>query len=141
MMHPALRLGCAAAAFNGGMLLVNMGFTRTRQVASLNPDMFSPFGQVMVLVWGAAFLAAGASKAAPPVWCVFVVEKLAYVLGWLRWLAGHDARAIVAAARATGGAPDVINALFHALFGVGDFLFAALFARHALALYRGKRRD
>jgi hypothetical protein len=66
---------------------------------------------------------------------------MAYVLGWLRWLAGHDARAIVAAARATGGAPDVINALFHALFGVGDFLFAVLFARHALALYRGKRRD
>ena len=74
MMHPALRLGCAAAAFNGGMLLVNMGFTRTRQVASLNPDMFSPFGQVMVLVWGAAFLAAGASKAAPPVWFARGVE-------------------------------------------------------------------
>ena len=58
--HPALRLGLFAGGFNAGMLVVNMGFSQAQAVAAPNPGMFSPFGQVLVLVWG---LAAAA-------WCV-----------------------------------------------------------------------
>ena len=46
-----------------------------KAIASLNPEMFSTFGQGIVLVWGLAYLAAGYSDAEAPIWWVFALEK------------------------------------------------------------------
>lgn len=51
----SLRLGTLACGFNCGMLFANMGFTSADAIAALNPEMFSTFGQGMVLVWGLAY--------------------------------------------------------------------------------------
>ena len=39
------------------MLVFNVGFTNADAVAALNPNMMSVFGQLMILVWGLAFIA------------------------------------------------------------------------------------
>lgn len=135
-MHPALRLGVLAAGFNSGMLLVNIGFTNSKAVATLNPEMFSPFGQLMVLVWGAAYLAAGYSRAEGPIWYVFAIEKLAYVVGWIKWHMSHNALAFVMDAyhevNVPGHKTSLLAAIFHMGYGVGDAIFAIAFAYHAM---------
>ena len=95
----AFKLGIAAAGYNSLMLVANMGFTSSH-IEALNPDMFSLFGQKMILVWACAFFAAGFSRAGGPVWWAFALEKLMYGVGWIQWMATHDALA------SSYGAPD-----------------------------------
>ena len=42
-----------------GMLAFNVGFTEWEPIAALDENVFSHHGQIMVLVWGLAYLAAG----------------------------------------------------------------------------------
>ena len=133
-MKPAL-LGGIACGFNFGLLAFNGCFTNAAAIAEGNPDMFSPFGQLMILVWGLVFLAAGLSEAGSIVWFAFAAEKLCYAVGWLRWMAANpDAWSHVTAAWSSGGgAVNAIPHLFHVVYGPGDALFMLAFLHQALA--------
>ena len=50
---------------NFGILLFNVGFARAQAIKELDADCFSTPGQLMVLIWGVAFLCTGLSDHAP----------------------------------------------------------------------------
>lgn len=127
----ASTLGFLAAAFNFCMLAFNVGFTRADAIATLDPEMFSLFGQLMILVWAVVFAAAGSSNAAWPVWLAFALEKMVYVVGWVRWHKSHDAVALIRSAVASDDHLDLLAPVFHTLYGGGDLVFAVLFLLHA----------
>jgi hypothetical protein len=127
MISPFL-LGILAAAYNSSILLFNVGFTQASAITELDPNMWSSFGQLMVLVWGAVFFATGISgEGAAVVWYGFVLEKIVYVVGWLYWHATHSGFELVNEALEDGVSTRVLAPLFHCLYGSGDLVFAILF--------------
>ena len=75
-------IGAFACVVNFGILVFNLGFTHADALAAPNAAVFSPFGQVMVLVWGIAFLLAGLTNGdgrPSGIWWAFAFEKLCYV--------------------------------------------------------------
>ena len=129
-------LGVLAAGYNALILVFNCGFSNAPALAALDAEMFSAFGQLMVVVWAVAFYAAGVTDVGAPVWYAFALEKLVYVCGWARWHSQHDARALLSAAIGTGSVPDVLAPLFHTIYGTGDMLFCLAFLCHASSLAR-----
>ena len=130
-------LGVLACLVNFGMLVFNMGFTRAGPIAALNPQVFSVFGQAMILVWGIAFLLAGLADDEKPscIWWAFTLEKIMYVGSWLLWLGdipsptGFDLSSL-----------DFVAPLFHYIYGPIDAIFMLLFAQQGIAAM-SKSRD
>lgn len=68
-----------------GMLIISKGLNNPALVAA-DPNVFSTYGQAMVLVWGLAYLSVAKSFTAVPWLCLaFAIEKLAYVAAWVCW--------------------------------------------------------
>ena len=128
MMFSQVQLGVLAAIYNASILLFNVGFTKWEPITELDPNMWSMFGQMMVLIWGAVFIAAGLSgKGTAALWYAFVLEKLIYVIGWLYWHATHSGIGLVQDALTDGFSEEVLPPLFHCLYGSGDIVFGILF--------------
>ena len=128
MISP-FQLGVIAAAYNFSPLIFNVGFTESQAISDLDPNMWSPFGQLMVLVWGGVFLATGMANdpSTAFAWYAFILEKLVYVIGWIHWHSTHPGLALVQEASASGLSTQVLAPLFHCIYGAGDFVFAILF--------------
>ena len=92
----ARSLGILAALTNAGMLIFNVGFSKSVPIAALDPNTFSTFGQFMILVWGLAFLFAGISHDASSslIWLAFSIEKLCYVCNYVNWHMRNDIAAV-----------------------------------------------
>ena len=133
-----MELGALACATNFGILLFNRGFVGAEALAAPNPNMFSPFGQGIVLVWGVAFAAAGVSDAGPAVWAAFALEKLCYVVGWGLWFQLYRTPAIAAVASAwsANDYSKLLPASFHVIYGPVDFTFMCLFLHQAFSSKR-----
>lgn len=117
-------LGKYAAAYNACMLVANMGFTRWRDVAKYDRSLFSKDGQISVLLWGAAYLAAQEKS---PIFLVFAIEKLFYVVRWLQWMRENDGMGEIKKAFRSNDKFKILAPLFHSTYGTGDFLFGVLF--------------
>ena len=85
---------------------------------------------------GLCYLAAGFSNAGPAVWLVFAVEKLAYFLGWLRFMNAPPPHFNVAATLQALGQPaqllEALPAIFHCGYGPMDGVWMLLFLHQAL---------
>ena len=124
-------IGVFACVVNFGILVFNLGFTHADALAAPNAAVFSPFGQVMVLVWGIAFLLAGLTNGdgrPSSIWWAFAVEKLCYVCAWLLWMRANDIAALLRAAQSSGDIFALMTPAFHAIYGPIDFVFLCLFA-------------
>ena len=131
LLAPRL-LGVLACLVNFGMLVFNVGFTRTEPIEVLNPQVFSVFGQVMILVWGVAFLLAGLGDDKPSyIWWAFTLEKAMYVGSWLSRL-----REIPSPTGLLDLAP-----VFHTIYGPVDAIFMLLFAQQGIAAMKKNRDD
>ena len=131
---PPAWLGALACAVNFGSLLFNAGFTRAAAITALDSNVFSTFGQFMVLVWGVAFAAAGArDDGRSLVWFAFAVEKSAYVAVWATWHFSHDITAVWSDAQKSGDVLDLLAPAFIILYGVVDLTFFLLFMVQGLA--------
>ena len=132
LMSPRL-LGVLACLVNFGMLLFNLGFTRAGAIAAFNPQVFSEFGQAMILVWGIAFLLAGLGDGDRPsyIWLAFSLEKAMYVGSWLLWLKEIPVPEDMSSL-------DFIAPLFHLIYGPIDFVFLLLFLQQGLASFRAR---
>ena len=119
-------VGLAAGAYNACILLFNVGFTRSRELALYDPSLFSKEGQIGVLLWGLAYVAAGTDPNATNVWAAFAIEKLFYVAKWIQWHRSHDCITLVRK-KFGKGFLEILGPLFHAMYGVGDFIFGTLF--------------
>ena len=133
-------LGALACATNFSILLFNNGFKSSEALAAPNSNMFSPFGQGMVLVWGVAFMAAGVSDAGRAVWGAFALEKLSYVVGWGAWfqLYREPATAAVVSAWKSADYSRLLPAFFHVAYGPIDFTFMCLFAHKAVSSFENR---
>lgn len=117
-----------------GVLVFSLAFTNER-LSALDPVAFSRFGLVAIILWGLAYLAAAEAPGRPGGWLalVFAVEKLVYVASWVAWMRGHAGELPAL----FSGAP--LTAIFYAIYGPLDLLFAAFFASVARRRLRPSR--
>jgi hypothetical protein len=109
-----------AACMNFSVLLFSRGFTNA-VINEADPVVMSNFGLLMIVMWGVAYLAA-ATITSNIKWIagVFALEKLIYVVIWVKWLLGNSLDAVYSA--------DLFAGLFYSIYGVNDFLFMIFFA-------------
>lgn len=110
-----------AALMNiGGVLIFSRIFTN-ETINNADPIVMSNFGLLMIMVWGLAYLSAATIPSGIK-WLagVFVIEKLIYVVVWVRWLLENSLSAVYA--------DDLFAGVFYSIYGLNDFVFMLFFA-------------
>ena len=122
MNHTKIKQGFVLAGIMnvGGVLLFSRLFTNTA-INNADPVVMSNFGLLMIAVWGLAYWGA-ASISSDLKWLAgaFVVEKLVYVVAWVRWLSDNSLTALYA--------EDAFAGIFFSIYGANDFVFMLFFA-------------
>lgn len=111
----------AAGAMNiGGVLIFSRVFTNDA-LSNADPVVMSRFGLLMIIVWGLAYLGA-ATIDSDIRWlaAAFGVEKLVYVVVWVRWVSTHSLGALYS--------EDLFAGIFYSIYGLNDLAFASFFA-------------
>jgi hypothetical protein len=104
----------------GGVLLFSRVFTNAA-INEADPSVMSNFGLLMIIAWGLAYTAA--ATITPSIkWlaAVFALEKLVYVVVWLRWLSENSLAQLYA--------KDIFAGGFFSIYGANDFIFMLFFA-------------
>jgi hypothetical protein len=75
----------------------------------------------MIMVWGLAYIAV-AKDYENVKWlvAVFAIEKLAYVIVWIKWLTKNDISQVLE--------QDLLTGIFYTIYGPSDFTFGVFFA-------------
>jgi hypothetical protein len=118
----------AAGLMNiGGVLVFSRAFTNSA-INHADPVVMSNFGLLMIVVWGLAYLGAATIRTDVKwLMAAFAVEKLVYVVVWVRWLSENSLPQLYA--------KDFFAGAFYSIYGFNDFVFmvffvwACLFAR------------
>ena len=116
-------LGFIAAGFTNiiGMLAASEFFTNAAFHAQ-SPEVFSPFGTFMVMVWGLAYLSVASNAHKLPAICfVFAFEKAIYVYTWVQWMSSKSDMLPMLQDEAP------LLALFYSGYGLIDLAFALFF--------------
>lgn len=102
-----------------GVLIFSRALTNSA-INNADPVVMSNFGLVMIVVWGLAYLAA-ASIASSIRWLAgaFALEKLVYVVVWVRWLSVNSLTDLYA--------KDVFAGIFYSIYGINDLVFMLFF--------------
>jgi len=120
-MHESrIRVGfILAGLYNLGIILFSRGFSDA--LGSVDP-LFGSEGSFLILLWGLAYLGTRSVYASAPLLVgVFCIEKLFYFQHWVQWLMeeGDSLSQLWAS--------DPLTAMFYAIYGFGDALFAVFF--------------
>lgn len=112
-----------------GVLLFSRLFTN-KTMMEAQPAVMGAFGLLCIILWGAAYIAVRATYDQVR-WliAVFVIEKLAYVIAWMMFLAGNSLADLYQA--------DLFAGIFYSIYGANDFVFMLFFAY--IFLTAGKR--
>jgi hypothetical protein len=109
-----------------GILFFSKGFTNL-YLSKLYPEIFSPFGLLMIILWGLAYIAVASHwQNLRRIAIVFSLEKLVYGLTWIFWIAQNRSDL----GHVFEFAP--MTALFYMIYGINDFLFMGFFLWAAL---------
>lgn len=132
MNRSLIRNGLIAAGLMnvGGVLLFSRAFTNIA-INRADPVVMSNFGLLMILVWGLAYLGAAAVTSNIK-WLAgaFALEKLIYVVVWVRWLSGNSLEQLYS--------EDLFAGVFFTIYGANDFIFMLFFASILLTQSRHK---
>ncbi len=132
MNKTLIRNGFIAAGLMNiaGVLLFSRAFTNIA-INSADPVVMSNFGLLMILVWGLAYLGA-AAIAANIKWLAgaFALEKLVYVVVWIRWLSENSLEELYS--------KDLFAGVYFSIYGANDFVFMLFFACVFLLQLRSK---
>lgn len=123
----------AAGVMNiAGVLLFSRAFTNTA-INSADPVVMSNFGLLMIIVWGLAYLGAAAIQSNMK-WLAgaFALEKLVYVVVWLRWLSGNSLEQLYS--------KDFFAGVFFTIYGANDLVFMMFFAWVFFVQHRNQER-
>lgn len=103
----------------GGVLVFSRAFTNDA-INTADPVVMSNFGLLMIAVWGLAYLAAAATTG-NIAWiaAAFAVEKLVYVVVWLRWLFANSLAQLYST--------DLFAGVFFSIYGLNDAVFMLFF--------------
>eukprot|EP00980_Cylindrotheca_fusiformis_P002592 scaffold612_cov98-Cylindrotheca_fusiformis.AAC.6 len=140
MFLTPLQLGILAACCNGSVLVFNVGFTQSEAISELDPNLWTSLGQLLVLVWGVAYVAAGYCGGGGDndmMWYAFVFEKTIYVSRWIYWhhTNHYSGLSLIQEALQQGGGEkkssssliQVLAPILMCTYGALDFVFAILF--------------
>lgn len=123
-----LRLGFQAAGATNVLGITLFSKCFTNDLLALDAEVFSPFSQKLIFVWGLVFFAAapraGMDKALA---AVFAVEKAMFVVHWAAWLLKGGAQKSLLELWRTSP----LTAVFYSLYGVSDALAGCVFAAAA----------
>ncbi len=111
----------AAGVMNiGGVLLFFRAFTNS-ELNNADPIVMSNFGLLMIVVWGLAYFGA-ATVSANIKWLVgaFAVEKLVYVVAWIKWLSENSLAQLYS--------KDFFAGAFFSIYGANDLIFMLFFS-------------
>lgn len=102
-----------------GVLVFSRAFTNSA-INNADPVVMSNFGLLMIVVWGLAYLSAAAIGSNIR-WLTgaFAVEKLVYVVVWVRWLFTNSLTDLYA--------KDVFAGIFYSIYGINDLVFMLFF--------------
>ena len=110
----------AAALMNiSGVLIFSRGFSNLA-INNADPVVMSNFGLLMIVVWGLAYLSA--TTISPNIrWLagVFAIEKLVYVVVWVKWLFANSLTELYSR--------DVFAGIFYSIYGINDLTFMLFF--------------
>jgi len=109
-----------AALMNFSVLLFSRGFTNAA-INEADPVVMSNFGLLMIIMWGLAYLSvATVNSNIKWVAGAFALEKLVYVVVWVKWLLGNSLETVYSA--------DTFAGIFYSIYGINDFIFMIFFA-------------
>ncbi len=109
----------AGAANVGGILFFSKLFTNTAMIQA-SPTVMSSFGQLMIIVWGFAYISvANSYESVPWLSFLFTIEKLIYVLTWVFWFQANDLTLLYT--------KDLFAGIFYTVYGLNDFLSMLFF--------------
>lgn len=95
-------------------------FLSNEAINQLDPVVMSNFGLVMILIWGAAYIAVAKNHAAVPLLAaVFCIEKLVYSVVWVQWQLNNSL--------ADAYALDFQAGVFYSIYGLNDIAFMLFF--------------
>ncbi len=116
-----------AGAYNViGILIFSKLFTN-RMLSTIDPVVFSWFGQVAILLWGLAYWSVSrVYRNVPYLLIVFFIEKMLYAGTWLVWILEKSSSLPTIASESP------LTAAFFTLYGAGDFAFGLFFGWAAL---------
>ena len=121
MNQKLIKNGFLLAAFmNFSVLIFSRGFTNVA-INEADPIVMSNFGLLMIVMWGLAYLSA-VTVISNIKWVAgaFALEKLIYVVVWVKWLLGNSLETVYSA--------DLFAGVFYSIYGLNDFLFMVFFA-------------
>lgn len=116
-----IKLGLFAAAFANisGVLFFSKGFSNNTLNAA-DPVLMSNFGLLMIILWGLAYFAVALMKTdRKAIIAVFALEKLLYVIMWVRWQTENSLTAVYT--------EDLFSGIFFTIYGLNDLFFMLLF--------------
>ena len=109
----------AGVANVGGILFFSKLFTNTA-MAEASPMVMSSFGQLMISVWGFAYISVMNSyESVPWLSLLFTLEKLIYVTTWVVWFQNNDLTLLYT--------KDFFAGMFYTVYGLNDFLSMLFF--------------
>lgn len=135
MTDKIFRLGFIVAGLANivGILLITKGMTSST-LYEQDPDVFSKFGILMIMLWGLAYI--GTSRYATTAVLLpaaFAIEKLAYTINWAVWM-GDNSEKVAAIQQ-----QDFLGGFFMGGYGINDGLFFVFFA--IVAIVNLRRRN
>lgn len=121
MNHNIIQKGFIFAGLSNvfGVLIFSKLFTN-QVMMQAQPEVMSFFGLISILLWGLAYIAV--CKSYPQLrWLigVFIVEKIAYVIMWAKFLSTQSLTDIYE--------KDAFAGVFYTIYGANDFLFMIFF--------------
>ena len=103
-----------------GVMICSKAFTNDVMLAT-QPDVMGYFGLISIILWGFAYISVCKSyNQARWLVGVFVIEKLAYVIAWLAFIASRSLSSIYEL--------DVLAGVFYTIYGANDFIFMLFFS-------------
>ncbi len=103
-----------------GVLLFSRAFTNPA-INEADPVVMSNFGLLMIAVWGLAYIGAAVVTSSIK-WLAgaFAMEKLVYVVIWIRWLSDNSLSQLYS--------KDFLAGAFYSIYGANDLIFLLFFA-------------
>ena len=103
-----------------GVMICSKAFTNDVMLAT-QPDVMGYFGLISIILWGFAYISVCKSyNQARWLVDVFVIEKLAYVIAWLAFIASRSLSSIYEL--------DVLAGVFYTIYEANDFIFMLFFS-------------
>ena len=117
-----------------GLCMFNRMYTTSSAIASFAPSVFAIESQLLINVWGLAYMATAKKyKKMPALSFVFFIEKMLYVYWWYILIVKDENKRDNAIEMVRSG-KDILTGAFCLGFGLNDFLFGIVFA---MGTYRG----